>query len=108
MVAAMESKLMIEATHGHGNFISRGYDGYGNFIPKRQNGVGNFSPYAKSYGHTSYDAYGGYERVNAKYVKNNPYGVAKVESLTLSMVDEIPRIRSFHKIKLKSLETHVE
>ncbi|KAI5681239.1 hypothetical protein M9H77_02466 [Catharanthus roseus] len=37
------------------------------------NGVGIFSSYDKSYGHTSYDDYRGYERVNAKYVEHSPY-----------------------------------
>ncbi|KAI5653442.1 hypothetical protein M9H77_30629 [Catharanthus roseus] len=53
--------------YGHVNFISRGHDGYGNFTPKRYNGVSNFSPYAKSYWHTSYDDYWGYDRDNVKY-----------------------------------------
>ncbi|KAI5664038.1 hypothetical protein M9H77_23361 [Catharanthus roseus] len=34
-----------ENKHGHGNFISKGYDDYGKFTPKRHNGVGNFSSY---------------------------------------------------------------
>ncbi|KAI5677010.1 hypothetical protein M9H77_07960 [Catharanthus roseus] len=65
------------SNHGHGNFISRGHDGYGNFTPKRHNGVGNFSSYAKSYWHTSYNYYGGYERVDATYVEHSPYGCYK-------------------------------
>ncbi|KAI5681857.1 hypothetical protein M9H77_03085 [Catharanthus roseus] len=62
------------SNHGYGNFVSRGHDGYGNFTFKRHNTVGNFSSYAKSYGHTSYDDYRGYERFNTKYVEHSPYG----------------------------------
>ncbi|KAI5669181.1 hypothetical protein M9H77_19034 [Catharanthus roseus] len=65
------------SNHRYGNFISRGHDGYRNFTLKRHNGVGNFSSNAKSYRHISYDDYGGYERVNAKYVEHSPYGCYK-------------------------------
>ncbi|KAI5676277.1 hypothetical protein M9H77_07227 [Catharanthus roseus] len=65
------------SNHRHRNFISRRHDGYGNFTPKRHKGVGNFSSYDKSYGHTYYDDYGGYVRVNAKYVEHSPYGCYK-------------------------------
>ncbi|KAI5648951.1 hypothetical protein M9H77_34956 [Catharanthus roseus] len=65
------------SNHGHGSFMFRGHDSYGNFTPKRYNGVGNFSSYAKSYGHTSYNDYWGYERVNAKYVEHISYVVIK-------------------------------
>ncbi|KAI5652276.1 hypothetical protein M9H77_29463 [Catharanthus roseus] len=46
-----------------------------NFTPRRHVGVRNFSSYAKSYGHTSYDDYGGYDRDNAKYdyYEHSPY-----------------------------------
>ncbi|KAI5649516.1 hypothetical protein M9H77_35521 [Catharanthus roseus] len=97
------------SNHGHGNFIFRGHHGYGNFTPKRHNNIGNFSSYAKSYEHTPYDDYVGYERVNIKYVEHSPYGVTKVEPLTLSIVDELPRTKELPKAKIeKSLETHVE
>ncbi|KAI5681780.1 hypothetical protein M9H77_03008 [Catharanthus roseus] len=64
-----------ESNHGHGNFISRGYDDYGKFTPKRHNEVGNFSSYDKSYGHTSSDDYGDHDRDNAKYdyYEHSPY-----------------------------------
>ncbi|KAI5663920.1 hypothetical protein M9H77_23243 [Catharanthus roseus] len=65
----------VGSNHGHGNFISRGHDGYGNFTPRRLVEVANFSSYAKSFEHTSYDDYGGYERVNAiyDYFEHSPY-----------------------------------
>ncbi|KAI5677774.1 hypothetical protein M9H77_08724 [Catharanthus roseus] len=65
------------SNHGHGNFISRRHDGYRDFTPKTHNGTGNFSSYAKSYGRTSYDNYGGYERVNVKHIEDSSYGCCK-------------------------------
>ncbi|KAI5663816.1 hypothetical protein M9H77_23139 [Catharanthus roseus] len=80
---------------GHGNFISRGHDGYGNFTPKKHNGVGNFSSYTKSYGYTSYDDYGGYDRDNAKYdyYEHSPYDSYEEyhHSYEFSKVNEIPQ-----------------
>ncbi|KAI5682060.1 hypothetical protein M9H77_03288 [Catharanthus roseus] len=63
--------------HGGGNgFNAYGGNnrGNGNFTSKRHNGVGNFS-YAKSYGHTSYDDYRGYDRDKVKYdyYEHSPY-----------------------------------
>ncbi|KAI5654593.1 hypothetical protein M9H77_31780 [Catharanthus roseus] len=67
MVVAMESMLMEETT------------GHGNFTPRRYNEVGIFSSYAKSYGHTSYEDYGGYNRDNVSYdyYEHSPYIVMK-------------------------------
>ncbi|KAI5681236.1 hypothetical protein M9H77_02463 [Catharanthus roseus] len=52
------------------------YHGGGNRINAyRHVGVGNFSAYAKSFGHTSYDDYGGHDRDTAKYdfYEHSPY-----------------------------------
>ncbi|KAI5672711.1 hypothetical protein M9H77_13075 [Catharanthus roseus] len=50
-------------------------NGNGNFTPKRHNGFGSFSSCAKSYRHTSYDNYGGYDIDDAKYdyYEHSPY-----------------------------------
>ncbi|KAI5666719.1 hypothetical protein M9H77_16572 [Catharanthus roseus] len=76
--------------HGHENFISRGHNGYGNFTPKRHNGVGNFL-------------------LMDTQLSMPSQGVAMVEPLTPSMVDELPRVKELPQAKIeKILETHVE
>ncbi|KAI5675939.1 hypothetical protein M9H77_06889 [Catharanthus roseus] len=76
-----QSKLT-RATHnfhhagGNGlNAYGRNNHGNGDLISKRHAGISTFSSYAKSYGHISYDDYGGYDRNNAKYdyYEHSPY-----------------------------------
>ncbi|KAI5667460.1 hypothetical protein M9H77_17313 [Catharanthus roseus] len=76
--------------YGFNAYGGKNHD-YGNFTPKRHNGVGKFSFYAKSFEHTSYDDYGGYDRDNGKYdyYDHSPYDCfAKYHH---SCVNEIPQ-----------------
>ncbi|KAI5667943.1 hypothetical protein M9H77_17796 [Catharanthus roseus] len=78
-----QSKLARDMHNFHhcGGNVVNAYGGSnhenGNFIPRRHVRVGNFSSYAKSTEHTSYDDYG---------------GVAKVESLKPSMIEEFSKV----------------
>ncbi|KAI5653057.1 hypothetical protein M9H77_30244 [Catharanthus roseus] len=62
--------------------------GNGNFIPRRHVGVGNFSSYTKSYGHTFYDDYGGYDRVNTTYIIMGIVLMIVMKSIIIVMVEK--------------------
>ncbi|KAI5677016.1 hypothetical protein M9H77_07966 [Catharanthus roseus] len=69
--------------------------GNGNFTPRRHVRVCNFSSYAKSFEHTSYDDYG---------------GVAKVETLKPSMIEEFSKVNKLpqaQEVVEESIVIHV-
>ncbi|KAI5682213.1 hypothetical protein M9H77_03441 [Catharanthus roseus] len=111
--------------HGGGNGFNvygGNNHGNGNSTSKRHNGVGNFSSYAKSYGHTSYDDYGGYDRDHVKYYdyEHSPYDcykgyhhncVAKVEIMKPSLIEEFSKVNELPQATIeveKSAVQHVK
>ncbi|KAI5666875.1 hypothetical protein M9H77_16728 [Catharanthus roseus] len=77
------------------NAYGRSSHRHGNFTPKRRNRVGNFSSYAKSYGHTSCDDYG---------------GVTKIEIMKPSMIEEFSKINELpqaQEVFEESIVNHV-